>query len=385
MQKTSSDNTGRFCLPKISEHDRLYLMRALSLAIGIRLALFIISYVIGREVLERSASLYELMHEALCRWDTMHYINIAQHGYSYTKETEHLLGFFLLFPFLIKIGTFVFRDFFISGLIISFAASVTAGYFLQKLVSLDGDENNESDKALWYFYLFPTSYFLVVPYSESLFLALSIASFYFARKRHWLTSGLLAALASATRINGIVLLPALIAEAFLQERRVAIKKAFWLLLSPLGLLLNLLNCWYVTGNAMAYVEIQKSHFSQNTILPWNNIISLFEQYFNSFFSSYKTMSIESPIVGVLITILLLLIAWRWLRISYQIYAWAQIALLLSASWIISYPRLVLVIFPIFIILAKVARNEQIYKLLSVATAICMGGLFAIFAMGRWTF
>ena len=136
---------------------------------------------------------------------------------------------------------------------------------------------------------------------------------------------------------------------------------------------------------MAYVDIQKSHFFQNTILPWNNIISLVEQYFNSRPSSYKTMSIESPIVGVFITLLLLLIASRWLRISYQIFAWAQIAFLLSASWIISYPRLVLAIFPIFIILAKIGRDEQIYKLLSVATALCMGGLFAIFATGRWTF
>src|SRR5260370_9896434 len=209
-QNTSSDNTQ----PKISDRDRFYFTRALSLATGIRIAIFIISYIIGREVLERSGSLYELIHEILCRWDTIHYINIAEHGYSYTKETEHLLGFFLLFPFLTKIVSFVFRDFFISGLLISFAASVTAGYFLQKLVSLDGDEHNESDKALWYFYLFPTSYFLVFPYSESLFLALSITSFYFARRRHWLTSGILAALTSATRINGIVLLPALFAEAF---------------------------------------------------------------------------------------------------------------------------------------------------------------------------
>jgi hypothetical protein len=85
------------------------------------------------------------------------------------------------------------------------------------------------------------------------------------------------------------------------------------------------------------------------------------------------------------TTFLLLAAWRWLRISYQIYAWAQVALFLTASWIISYPRLVLVIFPIFIILAKIGRNDEIDKLLSVTTALCMGGLFAIFASGRWTF
>src|ERR1700736_818606 len=351
----------RFARLEISESDRYYFKCALSLATGIRIGIFIVSYIVGREVLERSGSLYELMHETLCRWDTIHYINIAEHGYSYTKETEHLLGFFLLFPFLIKIVALVCRDFFISGLLVSFVGSVTAGYFLQKLVSLDGDEHNESGKALWYCYFFPTSYFLVIPYSEAAFLAFSIASFYFARRRRWLIASVLAALTAATRINGIVLLPALCAEAFAQEGRFAIKRAYWLMLSPLGLLANVLNSWHVSGNAMAYLQIQNTHFSQSTTLPWSHLVNLIQQYVNSPSSSYRTMSIESTLVAVFITMLLLVVAWRWLRLSYQIYAWAQVVLLLSSSWIISYPRLVLVIFPLYIILAKVSRNESTYK------------------------
>lgn len=201
----------------------------------------------------------------------------------YTKETEHLLGFFLLFPLLIKMLTFVFRDFFISGLLLSFFGSLTAGYFLQKLVSLDGDDHNESGKALWYFYLFPTSYFLVVPYSEAVFLALSIASFYFARRRRWLISGGLAALALAARVNGIVLLPALCTEALVQEGKAAIKRAYWLALSPLGLLANFLNSWLVSGNALTYLEMQRKHFSQNMILPWSHVMSLIQGWYLRYF------------------------------------------------------------------------------------------------------
>jgi Gpi18-like mannosyltransferase len=69
-----------------------------------------------------------------------------------------------------------------------------------------------------------TAYFLVLGYTESLFLALSLASFYFARKGKWLTCGSLAALGAATRVNGIVLLPALIVEAFLNKDKRPTKK-----------------------------------------------------------------------------------------------------------------------------------------------------------------
>jgi hypothetical protein len=384
-QNSSAQSTPSFGDYPIPKRDWLYFKRALSLATGIRIAIFIIGYIVGREVLDRSGSLYPLMQELLCRWDTIHYLAIAEHGYSYTKDTEYLLGNFPLFPLLIKIVSFVFRDFFVSSLFISFAASVTAGYFLQKLVSLDADDHHESGKALWYFYLFPTAYFLVVPYSESVFLALSMASFYFARQRQWLTSGLMAALSSATRVNGIILLPALCVEAFLQERKIPSKQACWLLLSPLGLLAHLFNIWYISGNAMIYFEMAKTHFSTGPVLPWDNVTNLFGQYLNSPPSSFKTISVESVLVPVFITALLLLTGCRWLRISYQIYAWIQMGFLLSTSWVISYPRYALAIFPIFIVLARLGRNEQIHTLLSVTTALCMGGLFAIFASGRWAF
>jgi hypothetical protein len=185
--------------------------------------------------------------------------------------------------------------------------------------------------------------------------------------------------------NGIVLLPALFAEAFLQEGQGAIKKAHWILLSPVGLLANGFNCWCVSGNVMEYVYIQKKYFSQSWVLPWTHVVNLVSEYLRSSASSYKTMINESVLIAVVITAMLLLSARKWLRISYQIYAWSQITLLLTASWVISFPRLALVIFPLFIILAKLGRNDEIHKLLSVATALCMGGLFAIFVSGRWAF
>jgi Gpi18-like mannosyltransferase len=306
----------------ISGTARVYLKRSLSLALGVRLAIFAISYLVGRTILGRSDSVYGLMHETLCRWDAIHYLDIAQHGYPYTKGTEHLLGFFFFFPLLVKAFSFVLLDVFIAGLGVCFVASVIGGYFLQQLVNLDAEDDGEPGRALWYFYCLPTAYFLVVPYTESVFLALALASFYFARRRQWLVSGLLAALTSATRFNGILLLPALAVDAFSLEGKATLKKAYWLMLTPLGLLANLLMAWYVSGDYLAYVTIQRKHFSQNTAAPWDHVADLIRQFVNSAPSSYKTMCIDSILFALLLAVLLLLSSVRWMRLSYQIRSYA---------------------------------------------------------------
>jgi Gpi18-like mannosyltransferase len=369
----------------IPQNDWFYCKRALTLALGIRLGVLVIAYIAGRHLLDRSTLPYELLHETLCRWDTIQYLAIAEHGYSNTKATEHLLGYFPLFPFLVKILSLVFRDYFVSSLLLSFVASVTAGYLLQKLAILDADDDAEADRALWYCFCFPTAYFLVLGYTESLFLALSLASFYFARKGKWLTCGSLAALTAATRANGIVLLPALIVEAFLNNDKRPSKSCLWLFLAPLGLLANAINSWVVSGNYWAYVEMQHKYFTESTVVPWNNLINLFQQYVNSAPSAFKTMTVEVVILSFGIVVALLVLSVRWLRISYQVYSWSQLTFILTASWIISFPRLILVVFPLFIILARLGRNQDLHRLLLIGTALCMGGLFCIFVTGRWAF
>jgi len=60
--------------------------------------------------------------------------------------------------------------------------------------------------------LFPTSFYLAAVYTESLFLALVLGSFVAASHRKWLLAGILAGIASGTRVVGIMLVPALLIE-----------------------------------------------------------------------------------------------------------------------------------------------------------------------------
>src|SRR5687767_8468695 len=65
--------------------------------------------------------------------------------------------------------------------------------------------------------LFPTGFFLLAPYPEALFLALTVASLYLARQGRWWLAGLAGLLAALTRFQGAFLaLP--LAYEYLRQR-----------------------------------------------------------------------------------------------------------------------------------------------------------------------
>ena len=53
---------------------------------------------------------------------------------------------------------------------------------------------------------FPTAFFFGIPYSESMFLLLAVAAFLAARMGRWAIAGVILALASATRVPGLLLI-----------------------------------------------------------------------------------------------------------------------------------------------------------------------------------
>src|SRR4029079_1806923 len=82
--------------------------------------------------------------------------------------------------------------------------------------------------------LCPAAVYFGAPYSESLFLLLSVGAFYTARTGRWAWAGALAACAAATRSAGIVLLlPLFVLWLDSSPRRG--RDVAWLALAPLGL------------------------------------------------------------------------------------------------------------------------------------------------------
>ena len=140
------------------------------------------------------------------RWDGPQYLLIAQHGYAASGDQRLALAFFPLYPWLIRLLTMVVRDAVLSAFLISTVASVVVGVALARLFAIDCSPHL-ARRAAWFLFIFPTSYFLHIDYSESLFLALVLTSFVAARRERWFQAGLLGAFAALARPNGILLLP----------------------------------------------------------------------------------------------------------------------------------------------------------------------------------
>ncbi len=79
-----------------------------------------------------------------------------------------------------------------------------------------------------------------------------------------------------------------------------------------------------------------------------------------------------------------ILAWRWTRPSYAVFALLNVLLFASTSWVQSTPRYVLTIFPIFLLLAKL-RPGVLSMAISAWSLICFTWLATILSFGGWAF
>ncbi len=358
-------------------------MRSALMASGVFLAMLAIAYFTGRTILEDHGPVGPMLAGELNRWDAPHYLRIAQVGYKPTGEDALFLVFFPLYPLAVSLAHWLLNDFVAAGILVSLASAVAAGFLLSKLALLDADDE-EASRSLVHFFLFPTAYFLFLPYTEALFTCVTLASFLAARQRKWALAGVAGMLATACRIQGLAIFPALVAEAWL-ARKQAWRNAAWLLLVPLGFAAYLLINWRVLGSPLAFLEIQQTHWFHNPVMPWTQLQTFFNALAHDAPSAYRTTVIEAPLAAMVFFTIMMLAGRKWLRPSYAVFAWLAFLPSLFDSFPLSVPRYLLAIFPLFLVSAKLTKNPLANAAYTGASAALLGGLFAVYATGRWAF
>jgi hypothetical protein len=78
------------------------------------------------------------------------------------------------------------------------------------------------------------------------------------------------AFATATRTQGLAILPGLAVEALVRYGVKAPRRSYWLALAPVGFLVYLGINWIVTDDPFRFVQIQQEHWSQDRIWPWDS-------------------------------------------------------------------------------------------------------------------
>lgn len=326
---------------------------------------------------------------SLANFDGEHYLSIAQKGY------EPLTYFFFpLYPLLVKaLAIFSSKSLFgylISGIFISNLSFLIALLGLYKLVSID-QKDKISKLTILLLILFPTSFFFGSFYTESLFLALVVWSFYFARKEKWVLAGILAGLSTATRIIGLALVIALLVEYFTKNKKKLFKKE--LLLFPLSILGILLYMYFLktkTGDPFEFfntVSIFGEQRSTGFILfPqvfYRYIFKILPNLNYSYFPSVFVSWLE--FLTAFIFLLFSVLSFFKLRLSYAVYLSLGFIIPAFSGSFSSLPRYALVLFPGFILSAiYIKKAPRLVQILSFSILfVVLGIATAMFSRGFW--
>ena len=316
-------------------------------------------------------------------WDAPHYIGISQYGYGPGHDPAEI-AFFPLVPLLIRAGSLVLPPL-VAGMLISLLATLAAGIGLYRLVLLDGDRRAALGAVLA-LNLFPTSFALIPPYSEPVFLCLVVWSFYLARRGGWGGSAALGALASAARLQGLFLAPSLAVEYLAQRRRLGVG-ILWLLLVPVGTLVYLAVNLVAFGDPLSFLAVQREHFFHSAAPPWEVLGGLVDGIAgHSPTIDWATLYLAPLLAfGVLLATAIWALASRYSRPSYAAYAWLTLLTLVTLTWPISVPRYLLGVFPLFIALGRLAHRPVLGGLLLAVSVVLLGMLTMLFAQGAWAF
>jgi len=320
------------------------------------------------------------------RWDGGWYLDIAEHGYRFVPGEQSNVAFFPLYPYLIRLVHYIIplnRDsgWLSLGIIVSNTALLVALIYFYRLIRLDYDRRTAA-RAVLYLCVFPTTLFLSAVYSESLFLALVISAFYYARSDRWLFTGALTAVAALCRPPGVLLTIPLAFEYLSQKefRWHRIKPdCFALLLAPLALAghLTLLQWRFGSWNVISKAEAMAG-WNRRLTLPWNTLLYSLQHIGSSI--GYHG-AFEFVFTAILIA--LAIFACFRLRPSYAIYSIVSVLFITSWGDLKSAPRFGLVIFPIMILLALLGEHKAFNRTYLALSAILAAVSMVVFSQWGW--
>lgn len=360
--------------------------------------------------------------EPFRNWDGTWYMLVASGGYN--PRLDATSAFWPLYPWLMEIGaraTGWAPE--TIGYLVSNVAFFFALHYLYRLVTLDFDAS-VAWRTLWALALFPTAFFFNAIYTESLFLLLVAAALYHARKGEWLVAGLAGLLAALTRSAGVMLL-APFGILFVQQYGWSIRrwfpKAFAAALPALG---PVIFGWHLTTRNLGFFDWADQQWQWNRFsatpwrtfdctlngcaadvrqfgstqtlnvqpIDWGWIGQLFDNLNWTFITSseFRFRFGESHVLELVVTVLaivLVLVGLRTVPLYYTAFVVPALLVPLltpsSVNPLMSMPRFVLPLFPLFVVAALLIRNRTAGWILAAGSTFLLVILTMQFALWYW--
>lgn len=360
--------------------------------------------------------------EPFRHWDGTWYRLVAVEGYEQGGAAKS--AFWPLYPWLMDLGaTITGWSPETIGYLISNAAFLGALIVIYRLVAIDFDVAI-ARRTLWILALFPTALFFTAIYTESLFLLLAASALYGARRGDWLLAGILGFFAALTRSSGFMLL-APFAVLFIQQYGWSPRRWFpQAIPAALPVLGPVIFGWFLRSNGRAFFDFagQQWQWNRFSATPWRTIECTLQgctedvRQFGGVKESYvrpidwgwpgellsnpnwtfitstqfRYRFGQSYVLEFLVTVLafaLVLIGLKKLPLYYTAFVVPPLIVpLLTPSSVIplmSMPRFVLPLFPLFVMIAILVRGKRCEMPLAIASSALLVILTMQFAQWYW--
>ena len=325
-----------------------------------------------------------LITGVLTQWDGLWYLEIVRSGYPRSIppdityfQLEARAAFFPLYPLLVRgFDRILPGGDTLAALAVTTALGIVAvilvGVLARRLYG-----NDVAERAMVLFAVFPGSFVLSYAYAEALLIVLAAACLWFLLDERWLLAGVTAALATATRPNGVALIAACAVASFLAIRR---SRDWWSLvaplLAPIGFVAFQLFLAAHTGESWPWFRVQREAWREGTsfgVTAISNTLSFLGHPLASPTDALTAASLAALVLG-------LWCLWRkhlpWPMVAYIA---VVIALMLLPATVTARPRFLFTAFPLFISAAAwwPRRDRAIWDLMLVG---CGAGLTALTAL-----
>ena len=365
------------------------------------------------------ASPDNLVLDGLIRDDSWWYVNIAEHGYTIVDARSGTQGnvvFFPLYPLLVKMLAALLGNVFLSGVLVSNVAFLVALAYLYGITRHEFDEETAA-RAVFYLAAAPTAVFFSAMYSESVYIALVCATFYYAQRRVWDFAALTGALAAATRNTGVLLALVVALEGLHQQgvrfrpprlwadsrsatlriwrdharAQIGLALASWRSLvvaacAPLGLLAYMAYLSNTFGDPLAFIHAQATWGRPTAGAGAARLISRVIELLNVGPHFWAGQVNPKTLLELICTLgfapIVLVVAFK-LRPAYAVYAALTFLVPLSTGTVGSMTRYVLMLVPCFMLLAHWGRRSWVDRVVLGVFLPLLGYMTVLFS--HWYF
>lgn len=314
------------------------------------------------------------------RFDTQHYLRIAREGYADPGDSVFpplypvaIRGMdWLLTPFVPESGRSL-----LGGILLSNLAFLGVLVLMAKVTEKELGAAS-ARRAVVYMALFPTAFFLLAAYTESVFLLFAISSVWLARKRRFWAAGAAALLASLTRLTGWALVVPLAYELWRKRRSVLpISRQDLLALAILMPVLGTIGFLALREflGLPSLGSVYQQYWYQVTGFPGTDLI----RAVRLMIEGRASIALYFDFFCTFLLFATTILAFKRLAPTYGLYSAVLLLFMLLPTSelkpLYSFSRYALAFFPSFMVLGQIGRNPWLHRLILYPSF----GLFLFFS------